>query len=417
MTRSNLLFSHAAVFVVGISAAMVANNVRSASAAGSAGVDGASERDAAAGTTDGAGAGAGPGSQARRGDRENRPGTRGRDAAVERLAAIARNPDPFERQRALMALIDQLGPGEFAEVADRFRELDHLGDSRGEYSLLLRGWAKLDPLAALAYVGEQGGRGRGTVLETWASTDALAAERWAMDNHDGEGANPHLASVIRGIAAHDLDHASLLAQTMPSSRERGEAIEAITRALLVQGVDAAKAFPAGILDEHLRGSFVSSIADRLAGRDPVAAAAWLASIDEGAVQNRAARTVGRAMARTDPQEAAAWVAKLSPEARAEAARGVIPAMSSGDIEGTARWVSSLAGTPGYDRVVEEFVWSCNDRAPEQSAAWIQGVADPGRQRQIYQRMLTEWGRKDRQAMQQWVTANNVPDDIRRQFLR
>lgn len=413
MTRSNLLFSHAAVFAVGISAAMVANSVRNASAADAGTATTPSERRAA-GATDGTG----PGADARRGtDREGRAGARDRDSATDRLAAIARNPDPFERQRQLMALIDKLGPGEFAEVADRFRELDHLGDSRGEYALLLRGWAKLDPLAALAYVGEQGGQGRGTVLETWGGVDALAAERWAMDNHDGEGANPYLASVISGIAAHDIDHAALLTQTMPSSRERGQAIEAVTRALMAQGIDAAMAFPASIRDEHLRGSFASSIANRLAGRDPAAAATWLAALDEGGVQNRAARSVGTALARNDPQQAAAWVAKLSPEARAEAARGVIPAMSSGDIAGTARWVSTLAGTPGYDRVVEEFIWSCNDRAPEQSAAWIQGVADPDRQRQIYQRILTEWGRKDQQAMQQWVMANNVPDDIRRRFLR
>lgn len=317
----------------------------------------------------------------------------------------------------MMDLIDKLAPDQFAEVADRFRELDHLGDTRGEYSLLLRGWAKADPMGALAYVEEHNGRGRGTILETWAGSDASAAERWALDNHTGEGANPHLAAVISGIAAYDMAHASRLAEGMPGGRERGEAISAITRALLVQGMDAAMAYPATIADESLRGSFVSEIANRLAGKDPMAAATWLASMSEGAVQNRAARNVASALARTDPKQAAAWVTKLDPAARAEAARGVIPIMSSGDIAGTARWVSTLVGTPGYDRVVEEFVMSCDERAPVQSATWIQGVADPRRQRDLYQRMLGGWAQRDRDGMREWVAANDVPEDIRRRFLR
>ena len=90
-------------------------------------------------------------------------------------------------------------------------------------------------------------------------------------------------------------------------------------------------------------------------------------------------------------------------------------MSSKDITGTAQWVSSLAGTPNYDSVVEEFVWSCNSRAPEQSAAWIQGVSDPDQQRHLYHRMLGEWAQKDPAAVKQWVATNNVPDSVRQRF--
>lgn len=110
-------------------------------------------------------------------------------------------------------------------------------------------------------------------------------------------------------------------------------------------------------------------------------------------------------------------AALEQEAQAEAARGVIPIMSSKDIAGTATWVSGLAGTPQYDSMVEEFVWSCNTRAPEQSAAWIQGVSDPQQQRRLYQRMLGEWAQKDAAAVKQWVTSNTVPPEIARRFAR
>jgi hypothetical protein len=340
-------------------------------------------------------------------------------APAERLAGIVRITDSFERQRALMNLIEALGAGEFAAMADQFRELDHLGDSRGEYELLLRGWAKADPLGALEYVSQHGNaqNNRSAILSSWAGNDPAADERWARDQHEGDGPNPHMAAVIRGIAGQDLATASRLAQEMPTSRERGEAVDAITRALFVQGIDAAMAYPASITEEHLRGGFVSSIANRLAAKDPAMAAAWLASMEQGEIQNRAARSVATALARVDTGSAASWVNALKPEARAEAARGIIPIMSSADIAGTARWVSGLAGTPNYDRVVEEFVWSCNSRAPEQSAAWIQAVANPDQQRRLYHRMLGEWAQRDAPAVKEWVTSNEVPADVVRRFSR
>lgn len=417
MTRSNLIFTHGAVFAVGIAGAMVANSFRGAndetaresgpaSRSHSAGAAGRFERDEIS-------------QNSRSAKDEHRASKKELGPAVDRLASVVRITDAFERQRALMDLIDTLGPAEFAGVADQFRDLDHLGDSRGEYALLLRGWAKADPLAALEYVGlHRGGeRGRDTILSTWAGNDAAGAERWALDNHKGDGANPYLASVISGIAGNDVAEASRLAQSMPLSRERGDAVDAITQALFLQGTEAAMAFPASITDEALRGGFVAAIANRLIDKDVNKAAAWVASMAQGDIQNRAAREVANALARQDTTAAAAWVRTLKPEAQSEAARGVIPAMSRDDIAGTARWVSGLVGTPNYDNVVEEFVWSCNSRAPEQSAAWIQGVSNPEQQHRLFQRMLGEWAQKDAAAVKQWVAANTVPDDIRRRFLR
>lgn len=419
MKRSNLIFTHGAVFAVGIAAAMVANRVQSdVSANADAGQSSSRQRSSS-----------GPGNFERYGaaatgtrtkSTESRPHAKFDATAMpERLANLVRINDPFERQRALMDMIETLGPDQFASVMDQYRELDHLGDSRGEMEMILRGWAKADPLAALEYAGNHPGSQytSGTILSTWAGNDPAAAERWALDHYDGDGANPYMPGVIRGLAGVDLNAASRLAQSMPRSRERGEAVDSITRALFLQGTDAAMAFPASITDASLRGGFVEAIADRMLNKDPDKTATWLTAMTDGEAQNRAARQVAGALAKTDPTQAATWVKSLKPEAQAEAARGVIPAMSSGDIEGTARWVTTLAGTPGYDNVVEEFVWSCNSRAPEQSAAWIQGVSNPDQQRKLYYRMLGEWAQKDAASVKQWVAANNVPDDIRKRFLR
>ena len=418
MTRSNLIFTHASVFAVGIAAAMIAGNLRDTAGKSEPEIAGTNSRSPRSGTSERA-EGENLASH-RSGNADARAGFKKETKPpVEQLSDIVRITDSFERQRAMMDLVDKLGPGEFAAVADQFRELDHLGDSGGEYDLILRGWAKADPLTALDYVAQfpNSRAGSATILSTWAGKDSAAAEQWALDHHQGDGPNPYMAAVIRGIAGNDVAEASRLAQTMPLSRERSEAVDAITRALFLQGIDSAMAFPASIKDEALRGGFVSAIADRLISKDVNKAAAWLAAMPQGEIQNRAAKNVGEALARVDTTKAAAWVAGLKPEAQVEAARGIIPIMSSADIAGTAKWVSSLAGTPNYDRAVEEFVWSCNTRAPEQSAAWIMGISNPEQQRRLYHRMLGEWAQRDAVAVKQWVAANNVPPDIAKRFSR
>ena len=417
MKTRKSLFTHATVFAAGAVLPLVAYRPLANHRDGLAAADGRA-------TTDHPGQQAGSGEDARspaareRRDAANRSG-RANGTAVQRMTEIVRIGDPLERQFALMDLISRLGPGEFAAVADQFRDMDHFGNSRGEYDLILRGWAKADPLGALEYAAKQpnSGAANAVILAAWAGNDAAAAERWAIDHHEGDGPNPYLAAVIRGIAVYDIANASRLAQSMPSSRERGEAVDAITRALFVQGMDAAMAFPASVLDPQLRGGFVAAIADRLAAKDANKAATWLAAMGDPESQSRAARSVAEALAREDTASAAKWLTQLTPEARAEAARGIIPTMSNGDITGTATWVATLAGIPNYDRVVEEFVWSCDQRAPEQSAAWIQGVADPEQRTRLYHQMLGEWAQRDATAAKNWVSNNPVPASVTRRFNR
>lgn len=420
MNRKQLIVTHAAVFSVGIAAAMVMNGFRDP-ASGSPD-QGDAPRTTSSHRTLGTGSDSSTSAAGKRASRDEGHGLSARDARPlsEKAESIARISDALDRQRALLELLDTLGPDQFAAFAEQYRNLNHFGDARGEFDTILRSWAKVDPLAALDYVGKNGGSryARDSVLTTWAGSDPAAAERWAIENHEGDGPNPYMASVIRGVAANDLPKATELALAMPRSRERGDAVSAIADALLMQGTDAALAYPASITgDDALRGGFVETIADRLARKDPDRLATWLAGMDSGEVQNRASRRIADALAQEDLAKASAWVGTLKPEAQAEAARGVIPLMSSNDIAGTARWVSGLVGTPGYDRVVEEFVWSCDQRAPEQSAAWIQGVSDPNQQRRLYHRMLGGWAQRDAAAVRQWVTTNNVPDDVRQRFSR
>ncbi len=412
MKKSTIIASHVAIFALGVAVAFIGSK-RSGDSEGVPEAAGGSESRISRGgfASDG-------NAPRKREGRSFASGREGKRSPIKSLGKINRITDAYERQRALMDFYETLAPDQFASVADEFQELYHYGNTGTEAELLFRAWAKVDPTAALDYIEENPDmrRNRGEVLETWAAKDASAAEKWALDKHDGDGANPYMASVIRGIAGTDLPNASRLTAEMPLGRERGQAIDAIAKALLMSGTEAAFAFPDTIKDEHLRGSFVLMISQNLARKDPQAAADWVASMD-GVFQERAAGNIAGRLAGVNVDRAADFVNSLKPQAKADAAAATVPAMSQADIAGTARWVSTMAGTPGYDKVVESFVWSCDERAPEQSAAWIRGISDTNQQTRLYHRMLGNWARNDQDAVRNWVAQNDVPDSVRKRFSR
>ena len=418
MKKSTIVVSHVAIFALGVSVAFIIAKDSKESNAGSEVAGGGSVGGSQISGSGFSPVGNGAGKRERR-ERGTSASLRdGSLSPTESLGKINQITDAYDRQRALMDLYDTLAPDQFAAVADEFGELHHYGNTGTEMELLFQAWAKTDPMSALDYIDENPKmkRNRGDVLETWAANDAAGAEKWALDKHEGDGANPYMASVVRGIAAYDIPTATRLTASMAMSRERGQAIDAMAKALLISGTDAAFAFPDTIQDEHLKGSFVLIISKNLSKQDPQAAADWVSGMD-GALQERAAANIASQLAGVDVRKAADFVNSLQPEAKANAAAATVPAMSQDDIAGTARWVSTLAGTPGYDKVVESFVWSCDERAPEQSAAWIRGISDTTQQLRLYNRMLGSWARKDKDAVRNWVAENDVPDNIRKRFSR
>ncbi|MCU0779287.1 MAG: hypothetical protein MUF86_16700, partial [Akkermansiaceae bacterium] len=58
-------------------------------------------------------------------------------ARLARLESIVRGENPLDRNRALLAFIDQLAPEDFEEAVAHFRSLGITEDRFGEYSLLL----------------------------------------------------------------------------------------------------------------------------------------------------------------------------------------------------------------------------------------------------------------------------------------
>jgi hypothetical protein len=342
-------------------------------------------------------------------------------SAVERLArleGIVRGENPLDRNRALLAFIDQLAPEDFQEAVEHFRSLGITENRFGEYSLLLSAWAKTDPLAALGYAREKtrGNFATNTILTSWASTDPQSAIRWAEANHTGDEANPFMAGVIRGIAGTDPELATSLLTSMPRSTERGEALDAVLPYLLAQGNDAARAWIENIKDEALRSGAMQRVADRFAATDPAGTAAWLLANPSEATQRRM-DDVYRTWAGQDERAAMASLETLpSGDNRSNALRGILNSMAESD---PAKAVSIMDRYPSdlNDRVVGDFVWSSYRSNPAIAVDQIARMSNNGYRDHLYRRTLGNWMERDPAAATAWINSNPVPEPVREHIQR
>lgn len=337
---------------------------------------------------------------------------------LSRLESIIRGENPLDRGRSLLAFIDQLGPQDFEEAVAHFRSMGMTEERMGEYAMLLSAWAKADPLSALAYAKENT-RSRfatDTILTTWASIDPDAAIRWAEANHTGDGANPNLAGVIRGLASTDPQRATRLLTGMPKSIERGQALDAMMPYLLSQGNDATRAWIDGIADDSLRNGAMLRAAERMAVTDPAGTVAWLLANPSEATQRRM-DDVYSAWASKDEQAAMSSLANLpAGEIRSDALRGVVSSAALRDPAYAVSIMDRYAGDVDYG-VVRNFIWHSFGRDPVLAVNQIQRIADVGERDQMYLRAVSRWIERDPATAGSWLQGNALTPAVQESLFR
>lgn len=332
--------------------------------------------------------------------------------AVARLNSIMRSEDPLDRNRALFALIDRLNPDDFKEAVESFRRLGFTESRLGEYALLISAWAKMDPFAALDFVRSDpdGQFATDTVLTTWASRDPDAARRWAESNHVGDGPNPYLAGVIRGIAETNPELATQMLCEMPQGAERNSALRGILPQLMAQGPEVARSWIESLSDNALRDGALRQITKDMATLDPAGTAQLLLS-NPGHVTQHRLDGVYNQWARVDQQAALASVSTLpAGENRSNALSGVVGTMAASD---PAAALSVIDRYPGdvNESVMKSFLWYSLESNPGLSVSQIPRIEDEGRRDWWYGKTLGSWLDQDPAAAKAWIRQNPLPEPV------
>lgn len=335
-----------------------------------------------------------------------------REARNTRIESIVRGESALDRSRAMLAFIDQLGPGEFEDAVAHFRSLGVTEDRMGEYAMLLNAWAATDPISALQYAQDntRGGFARNTILTSWATADPDAAIRWANANHEGDGANPHMAGVIRGIAASDTGRATELLTSMPRSRERGQALDGIVPHLLALGANEARDWINGLTDDSLRNGALERTATRLAALDPAMAADMLIA-NPGRATDRRLNNVYQEWANQDQGAALASMNTLPQgDLRSNALRGIVSTAARENPQSAIALLDRYEGDVN-DRVIRSAAWSSFRQDPATSANLISRYSDPRTQERMYRRTLGVWLDRDSDAARNWINRNPLPESV------
>jgi len=336
----------------------------------------------------------------------------------QKLEEIMRGENALDRNRALLAFIDSLAPGDFEGAIAHFRALGITDDRLGEYSLLLTAWAKADPLSALEYATKNtpGNFASSTILASWATSDPDAALRWAQENHQGEGANPFLIGIIRGIAETDPARATELLAGMPFSGERGQALEGIMQHILKQGPQATRDWILAITDDRLREGAVMRMSEQMASIDPKGTADWLLA-NPGQAASRRLDDVYSTWAGSDETAALNSFAALPVgESRTNALRGVIDALAG---ENPQRALAVMDQYPNdvNDGVLQSFIRNTANSNPTIAVSAIPRISDEGQRNNAYRRTLDRWLRQDSNAAVAWVQQNPLPENVQQRFYR
>lgn len=335
---------------------------------------------------------------------------------LARLEAIMRGENPLDRNRALLAFIDQLGPGDFEAAVAQFRSLGITDSRSGEYALLLSAWAKADPLAALTYAqaNTSGRFATATILAGWASADPEAAIRWAETHHTGDAANPYLAGIIRTLAGSDPARATQLLTGMPRSQERGEALDAMIPHLLTQGGAAVRSWIAALTDDSLRDGAMQRAATPLAATDPAGTAAWLVA-NPGQATQRRLDDVYSVWAGQDLSAAmSSFTGLANGENRSNALRGLVTSVATQDPRAALSMMNRYPNDV-TDPVLQQFVWHSFGNDPALAVNQIGRIADEGQRNQMYSRTVGRWLQQDAAAATAWMNTNPLPAAVQAQL--
>jgi hypothetical protein len=358
------------------------------------------------------------------GERKNsaRPSSTSRNIGSDVIAEVvelAKLTDPIARAQGMLALVENLEPGEYKDVVAAFRALGMTRERMGEYAILLTAWAKVDPVSALDYAKANTGTSfaRETILASWVETQPEAAIVWAKENFDAikndRNANPWLVGIIKGMASQDLSRASQLLEELPYSEGRGEALRSVLNELIAQGPDTAKNWINGLSDEQLRDGAAARLASRLAKDDPAAALSWAGSVSEASLL-RASSDIIDGWASDSPELAQAWVDSQPDAIQAAAGHGLINALAPSE---AATWLTQHEGNPAFDDTIQSFAFNAIKREPELAASWIMKVTDTRKKEGIFHRVLSTWMREDTAGAMNYIENNEVPESVVRRAKR
>ena len=332
------------------------------------------------------------------------------------LIRIMQGSGIIERMGAYLDAVRAMDRSNVQDVVAAFEALPKGYGRHLEMKLLMRSWADVDPLGALAYANEvldeksERRFGVSEILAGWANRDPDAALAWAKANNRSENPedNPLLVGIIKGLAETNLDSANGIFLSLPDGNARWQASSFLAQEYSKKGTQEAIRWANQLPKEdlRLRETILGQLASRLARRDISGTAQWVSSMEDDKASRRVMDNLLTNWVSQDVGQASEWVTALKNEdQKTYAMKQLTARWSLMDPVSTAQWLNQFPPSEKLDPVVGEFVTRISARDPEGAVGWAQSILDPSAKDNAIKKALSAWDRTDPKTASEWRRTN------------
>ncbi len=223
------------------------------------------------------------------------------------------------------------------------------------------------------------------------------------------------SSLVRGLARNDPAAAVAFLGGL-SEGERGDLVRVIAEEQLRRGAPAAAQWAQGLTDESLRGGALEAIARRYMQVDPGAGATWAAQISEAPDTRQAVARVADRMAEKDVRAAFAWTLQLpASPGQEEAFQQVFSEWARQDPGASSEELRSMTPRRERDNAIHSFSRILVNESPGDAIIWATAISDPALRLDTQIDVARTWNETAPAEAQPWI-ASHLPADAQARAL-
>jgi hypothetical protein len=156
---------------------------------------------------------------------------------------------------------------------------------------------------------------------------------------------------------------------------------------------------------------IQLVAVAMARQDPRAAQQWMQSFTQGRSQRATSRVIngfGASWAATQPEQAAAYLSQVSePGLRGTLIREISANKGQEDLRGAWQWLSQYSTEPAYAESARNLLYRWSHLKPQEVAALLPQVARGDVQSAAAEQLAMSWKQQDATAYNAWIAS--LPD--------
>jgi hypothetical protein len=350
----------------------------------------------------------------------------------EAVALALRDSNPMRRHLLLAKLMESLTAANAPAALATIRGIAGGFESMRYMDMLAYAWGSVDPQAAMAQFGGEGGQGgrynQGVALTAWAARSPEEATAWLEKLQDRDKAW-FTGSMIEGLASRDPAAAFKYAQTLTSPDAKRAAGDALAQEMLKGGVDTAAAWLRGLTDPDMQRGAFGVVAEQYQRTDLAKAMEFVKPYANDPFAREQIGAIAEAVGREDVTKGLAFATSLKGSAQSKALGEVIGEWMerSGGKETleASEYVSKLP--PEIDR--DHAAWAISHRMVKDDApaaiAWAQSIKDPEVKQQALMDVAIRYQQAQPEEFAKWLPQSglsvenqkNVTNSGWRQFAR